>query len=79
VVYSILYSGTVTLPQTCEINPGQTILLNFGALYSGNFNHAGQKPQGVRPKKFSVPVKCSDVHSQLNLAMRLIPTPDSHF
>ncbi|MDI5536127.1 hypothetical protein MJM28_27280, partial [Salmonella enterica subsp. enterica serovar Montevideo] len=41
-----------------EINAGQTILVNFGALYSGNFNHAGQKPEGVRAKKFSVPVKC---------------------
>ncbi len=50
VVYSILYSGTVTVPQSCEINAGQTILVNFGALYSGNFNHAGQKPEGYERK-----------------------------
>ncbi|HHZ4924565.1 TPA: fimbrial protein, partial [Salmonella enterica] len=46
--------------------------------YSGNFNHAGQKPEGVRAKKFSVPVKCSGLDSQVNLTMRLIATPDSH-
>lgn len=79
VVYSIFYSGTVTVPQSCEINAGQTILVNFGALYSGNFIHAGQKPVGVRAKKFSVPVKCSGLDSQVNLTMRLIATPDSHF
>lgn len=79
VVYSILYSGTVTVPQSCEINAGQTILVNFGALYSGNFSHAGQKPVGVSAKKFSVPVKCSGLDSPVNLTMRLIATPDSHF
>ncbi|ELT5414617.1 fimbrial protein BcfD [Salmonella enterica] len=79
VVYSIIYSGTVTVPQSCEINAGQTILVNLGALYSGNFSHAGQKPVGIRAKKFSVPVKCSGLDSQVNLTMRLIATPDSHF
>ncbi|SUG16921.1 fimbrial subunit [Salmonella enterica subsp. arizonae] len=78
-VYSIMYSGTVTVPQSCEINAGQTILVNLGALYSGNFSHAGQKPVGIRAKKFSVPVKCSGLDSQVNLTMRLIATPDSHF
>ncbi len=51
VVYSIFYSGTVTVPQSCEINAGQTILVNFGALYSGNFSHAGQKPVGGTSEK----------------------------
>ena len=38
VVYNIAYSGTVTVPQSCEINAGQTILVDFGSLYSGGFN-----------------------------------------
>ncbi|EPM0860678.1 fimbrial protein BcfD [Klebsiella aerogenes] len=78
VVYSIVYSGSVTVPQSCEINAGQTILVDFGSLYSGGFNRAGEKPTGVRKKRFTVPVKCSGVDSQVNLSLRLIATADSH-
>ncbi|EKH6436958.1 fimbrial protein BcfD [Klebsiella oxytoca] len=78
VVYNIAYSGTVTVPQSCEINAGQTILVDFGSLYSGGFNRAGAKPVSVRNKKFRVPVKCSGVNSQVNLSLRLIATADTH-
>ncbi|MFE1282725.1 fimbrial protein BcfD [Klebsiella aerogenes] len=78
VVYSIVYSGSVTVPQSCEINAGQTILVDFGSLYSGGFNRVGEKPTGVRNKRFTVPVKCSGVDSQVSLSLRLIATADSH-
>lgn len=78
VVYNIGYSGTVTVPQSCEINAGQTILVDFGSLYSGGFNRAGAKPASVRNKKFNVPVKCSGVNSQVNLSLRLVATADTH-
>ncbi|MEO3990137.1 fimbrial protein BcfD [Pseudocitrobacter cyperus] len=79
VVYNIVYSGSITVPQSCEINAGQTVLVDFGSLYSGDFIRAGQKPVTVRAKTFRVPVKCSGVDSQVNLSMRLEATPDSHF
>ena len=66
------------MPQSCEINAGQTILVDFGSLYSGGFNRAGAKPVSVRNKKFRVPVKCSGVNSQVNLSLRLIATADTH-
>lgn len=78
-VYNIILSGTVTVPQSCEINAGQTIVVNFGSLYSGGFTHAGEKPAGVRGRIFNVPVKCSGTGSEVNLSMRLQATPDSHF
>lgn len=79
VVYNIIYSGSVTVPQSCEINAGQTILVNFGSLYSGNFTHAGEKPAGVRARSFNVPVKCSGVDSTVSLSMRVVATADSSF
>lgn len=79
VVYNISYSGTVTVPQSCEINAGQTVLVNLGSLYSGDFSHAGEKPVGVRAKTFRVPVKCSGVDSSVNLSMSVQATPDSNF
>ncbi len=78
VVYSIVYSGSVTVPQSCAINAGQTILVDFGSLFSGGFSRAGEKPVGVRNKRFTVPVKCSGVDSQVNLSLRLIATADNH-
>lgn len=79
VVYNIAYSGTVTVPQSCEINAGQTILVNFGSLYSGNFTHAGEKPTGVRARIFTVPVTCSGVDSTVNLSLSVQATADTHF
>lgn len=79
VVYNITYSGSVTVPQSCEINAGQTILVDFGTLNSGGFKHAGEKPEGARTKTFNVPVKCNGTDSQVNLSMRVQATPDSHF
>lgn len=78
VVYNIVYSGSITVPQSCEINAGQTILVDFGSLYSGSFNHAGEKPVDVRARSFNVPVKCSGVDSTVNLSMRVVATADSH-
>jgi type 1 fimbria pilin len=78
VVYRIVYSGSVTVPQSCAINAGQTIVVDFGSLYSGGFTRAGEKPAGVRNKIFTVPVKCSGVDSQVNLSLRLIAAADSH-
>ena len=79
VVYNIVYSGTITVPQSCEINAGQTVLVDFGSLYSGDFTHAGEKPINIRAKTFRVPVKCSGVDSHVNLSMSLQATPDTHF
>lgn len=79
VVYNIVYSGSITVPQSCEINAGQTIVVDFGSLYSGNFTHAGEKPPGVRTRSFNVPVKCNGVDSTVNMSMRVMATADSHF
>ncbi|WP_312951737.1 fimbrial protein [Superficieibacter sp.] len=79
VVYNIVYSGSVTVPQSCEINAGQTILVDFGTLNSGGFIRAGQKPKGVRTRTFNVPVKCSGGDDRVSLSMRVMATPDSNF
>ncbi len=79
VVYSIVYSGSVTVPQSCEINAGQTILVDFWLAVQRRLqSRRGKKPTGVRKKRFTVPVKCSGVDSQVNLSLRLIATADSH-
>jgi len=80
VVYQIAYSGTITVPQSCEVNAGQTVLVDFGTLYSGDFKNAGQKPDDAPVKTFNVPIQCNgSINYPANLTLRVQATPDSHF
>lgn len=58
-VYTISFSGSITVPQSCEVNSNQVITIDFGTLSSGNFKTKGQKPSGFTPVSKQVPVKCS--------------------
>lgn len=78
-VYQISYNGTITVPQSCEINAGQTVVVNFGSLYSGDFKTAGQRPKDIPNKTFHVPIKCNgSINYPANLTLRLQATTDSH-
>lgn len=80
VVYQITYSGTITVPQSCEINAGQTVLVDFGTLYSGDFKNAGQKPDDAPVKTFNVPIQCNgSINYPANLTLRVQATADAHF
>lgn len=78
IVYQITYSGTVTVPQNCTINGGQTIMVDLGKFNSGAFTTAGQKPYNVREKTFNVPIECNaDVLSPAHLTLRMQATASS--
>ncbi|WP_233469421.1 MULTISPECIES: fimbrial protein [Enterobacter] len=70
-------SGAVVVPQTCSINSGQTITVDFGTLLSSSFKNTGQKPEGMTDKSFNVPIKCTNVDGTANLALRVTATPAS--
>lgn len=80
IVYQITYSGVITVPQNCVINAGQTVTVDFGALYHGDFTQAGQRPDSVAPKTFTVPIECNaDVNSPAQLTLRVQGTADARF
>lgn len=64
-VYTISFSGSITVPQSCEVNGNQVIAIDFGTLSSGNFKTKGQKPSGFTPVSRQVPVKCSGGVSEM--------------
>lgn len=64
-VYTISFSGSITVPQSCEVNGNQVITIDFGTLSSGNFKTKGQKPSGFTPVSRQVPVKCSGGVSEM--------------
>lgn len=73
VVYTISYSGNITVPQSCEINAGQVISINFGSMGAGAFSQAGagNKPAGVNEQTKNIGIKCENMSAQAMLSLRL--------
>ncbi len=63
--YSILYSGTVTVPQSCGKSTGQTILVGL-AHYTAAISTMQAKAGGYE-RKIQRTGKCGGLDSQVNL------------
>lgn len=63
----------VNVPQSCELDAGTTITMDFGNIGAPLFSQAGagNKPAGVNPQTHTVAVKCKNVDAQTLLSMRL--------
>lgn len=71
----ISLNGNITVPETCTINAGQIIQVNFGDIGAGRFGAKGQKPEGYTPVTTSAPVTCNDAAAQRNVKVSLAATP----
>ncbi|TPG58794.1 fimbrial protein [Ewingella americana] len=58
-VAKIILSGTLTVPQSCEINKGETISVDFGYIPVGKFTTRSQPPEGFRPSSFDIIYDCT--------------------
>lgn len=68
---AVLYlSGTLTVPQNCEINQGEIISVNFGAIQSSRFTTKNSPPDGYRPVTFDIKYDCT------KNGLPVIPTND---
>ncbi|QGH60610.1 fimbrial protein [Serratia proteamaculans] len=79
IIYSYSIVGSINVPQSCVIDAGQVININFGNLSGKSFLAKGQKPDGFIPVEKTVSVKCSNIEAQSNLTMRLVATTDTDF
>lgn len=63
----------VESPQTCELNSGDTITMNFGSIGAPLFSQAGagNKPAGVNPQTKTIGIKCKNIDAQTMLSLRL--------
>lgn len=79
-VANIIVNGTITVPQTCILNAGEIVTVDFGDIWSGKFKAKGQKPEGVAVRTVTFPVTCSGgVGSTANLTVRFQSTPDANY
>ncbi|QLP45703.1 fimbrial protein [Klebsiella michiganensis] len=67
---SLYVQGQVIVPQTCSINAGQIVTVDFGSFMSGEFKNKGQMPAGYTPKTISVPIKCNGMDANASLTLR---------
>ncbi|HBM3289981.1 TPA: fimbrial protein [Klebsiella michiganensis] len=64
--------GQISVPQTCSVNAGQIVTVDFGSFMSGEFKNKGQMPTGYTPKTISVPIKCNGIEANANLTVRFL-------
>ncbi|HEJ7277310.1 TPA: fimbrial protein [Serratia marcescens] len=67
----IFLNLSITAPETCELNAGQVINIDFGNVSSGAFKTAGAIAQGVQPKSRDISVKCDNIAGNAQLTLRL--------
>ncbi|HHR6391301.1 TPA: fimbrial protein [Providencia alcalifaciens] len=64
----VYVQGTVTVPQSCTLNAGDVITIDFGSISSGTFRNAGEKPDRVTPVTRIFGVKCAGINAGTNLS-----------
>lgn len=76
---NIYISGSITVPQTCTINAGKIIPVDFGQIMAGEFKQKGALVDSAK-KTVIVPIKCSNIDASANLTLRLqaIPSQDDN-
>ncbi|WP_219675196.1 fimbrial protein [Klebsiella michiganensis] len=67
---SLYIQGQVIVPQTCSVNAGQIVTVDFGSFMSGEFKNKGQMPAGYTPKTITVPIKCNGMDANASLTLR---------
>jgi P pilus assembly protein, pilin FimA len=72
-VYTISYSGTIQVPQSCEVNAGRVVEFDFGDIGASLFSQAGagNRPQKVSPQTKTIAIKCTNVEANAYLTMRI--------
>lgn len=73
VLYTISYSGSITVPQSCEVNAGQTVVMDFGKIGSSEFSRAGagNKPKTVNPLTKNINIRCKNMDAQAILTLSI--------
>ena len=72
---SVYMSGTVTVPQSCQLAPGQNAVMNFGAINKDQLARPGEAPEKVIKRTFQI--KCSNISQTVKINLSLESQPHS--
>ncbi|WP_434747275.1 fimbrial protein [Pantoea sp. Lu_F5_004] len=72
-VSELIVSGQVDVPQSCELDAGKMVEMNFGNIGANLFVQAGagNKPAGVNPQMHILRIKCKNMDANALLTLRL--------
>jgi type 1 fimbria pilin len=71
-------SGTVTVPQSCEINGGGVITVPFGDIMSGDIATKGEMAKNFTPKNVNFNVACTNISEGVKVSLSFQGTPDAN-
>ncbi|EKM0373155.1 fimbrial protein [Cronobacter turicensis] len=71
----VFVQGTITVPQSCEINAGEVITVDFGTIFASNFTTRGHKPDGFVDKKTTIAYVCKNISDGVVLTMTFSGAP----
>ncbi|HAU5444199.1 TPA: fimbrial protein [Cronobacter sakazakii] len=71
----VFVQGSITVPQSCEINAGEVISVDFGTIFAKNFATRGHKPEGFVDKKTTIAYICKNISDGVTLTMTFSGAP----
>jgi type 1 fimbria pilin len=74
-VSTVTMSGTVIVPQNCDINP-QPVTVDFGDILSGSFKTKGAKPDNFTPVNKQLTLACRNISEGVKISLSFQGTPD---
>lgn len=74
---SVYISGTVTVPQSCNINAGQVINVNLGDVMAENIKTNGAIANGYTPKIVNITLACTNIAAGVNVRLSLSGQPSA--
>ena len=74
---TVTMSGTVTVPQSCNINSGDVINVDFGNIVSNTFNTKWETPPGFTPKRVDFNIQCSNISNGVAVSLEFNGAPST--
>lgn len=72
---SVYMSGSVTVPQSCEINAGQVINVKFGNIMSNDIKNPGEIANGFTPKVVDMTLACNNISNGVVVSLSFSGEP----
>ncbi|MBS3874593.1 fimbrial protein [Proteus mirabilis] len=71
IITKLFLNLSMTVPQSCVINSGQVLNIDFDNIPASSFKVAGKKAEGVNTVSRNLSIQCDNIDASADLTMRL--------
>ncbi len=71
VITQLFLNLSISVPQSCVINSGQVLNIDFDNIPASSFKEAGKKAEGVNTISRNLSIQCDNIDASADLTMRL--------